>query len=176
MLADAVYSNGFKLKIDTYNTSPMPQIAQSIQQTMAKAGIKVQIAQADQKQVLTLYRARKHQAVLIPWGPDYLDPHGNAGSFVYNPDNSDAPAEKPVAWRNHWEVPAELSDLMVAASREVDGAKRAKLYEELQRKVADTGPYICMFQSARQIAMRNDVNGFVIGMSNDLVFYQNVTK
>jgi peptide/nickel transport system substrate-binding protein len=176
LLADAGYSDGFDLKIDTFNTSPMPQIAQSLQQTMAKAGINVKIAQADQKQVFTLYRARKHQSVLIPWGPDYLDPHSNTGSFVYNPDNSDAPAEKPVAWRNHWEVPAELSDLMVAASREVDNGKRAALYEELQRKVADTGPYICMFQSARQIAMQKNVNGFVIGMSNDLVFYQKVTK
>ena len=64
---------------------------------MGQAGIKVNIVSADAKQVLGIYRARKHQMVLISWTPDYLDPHSNADTFAHNDDDSDTPSRS--RWR-----------------------------------------------------------------------------
>ena len=54
--------------------------------------------------MLTKYRAREHQALMVYWGPDYMDPHTNADGFVTNIDNTDAASGgKPLAWRNSWQ-------------------------------------------------------------------------
>ena len=54
-------SDGFELRLDVPNTSPLTEIAQSVQQTMGQGGIKVNIVSADDKQVIGSYRGRKHQ-------------------------------------------------------------------------------------------------------------------
>ena len=70
LLAEAGYPNGFEVRLDTFAEPPVSDMAQSIQQTMAQAGIKVSILPAEQKQIFTKYRARQHQMVLLYWSPD----------------------------------------------------------------------------------------------------------
>ena len=77
------------------------EIAQSLQNTFAQAGITLNITLGTAKQILGRYRARDLDVYLGAWGPDYPDPHTNAGTFAYNPDNSDAAkATGLLAWRN----------------------------------------------------------------------------
>ena len=47
LLAEAGYPNGFELRLDVPNTSPLIEIAQSVQKTMGIAGIKVNVVSAD---------------------------------------------------------------------------------------------------------------------------------
>ena len=68
LLAEAGYPNGFELRLDVANTSPLIDIAQSVQQTMGLAGIKVNIVSADAKQVIG--HLPRPQA---PGGRDQLD-------------------------------------------------------------------------------------------------------
>ncbi len=175
LLAEAGYPNGFTIKLDAPNTSPFTEIAQSLQQTLGQGGIKVSIVPAELKAVLGVYRARKHQLLLVSWGPDYFDPHTNADAFARNTDNSDAPATKPLAWRNSWFIP-EISKETAAAAKELDTAKRAALYQDLQRKVTDDGPFILMFQSAQPVASRANVTGFKAGLTEDITFYRLTAK
>jgi len=105
---------------------------------MAQAGVKVTLVPEEQKALLTKYRAREHQMLLVYWGPDYMDPHTNADSFARNPDNSDNAKSKPLAWRNAWDIP-EITKMTDAAVRERDPAKRERMYEDLQAKVMDEG-------------------------------------
>ena len=98
----------------------------------AQAGIKVNIVSADAKQVLGIYRGRKHQMVLISWTPDYLDPHSNADTFAHNDDDFDGAKSHPLAWRNHWYIP-DISK-MKAAAQEVDTDKRKAAYGALQKE------------------------------------------
>jgi peptide/nickel transport system substrate-binding protein len=51
-------------------------------QRLAQGGIKVTILSGEQKAVITKYRARQHQMLLLCWGPDYMDPHTNTDSFA----------------------------------------------------------------------------------------------
>jgi peptide/nickel transport system substrate-binding protein len=175
LLAEAGYPDGFEITIDTMNTSPFPEIAQSIQQTFAQAGIKAEIVQQDGNQLFPKYRGRQHQIVIIYWSPDYMDPHSNADSFARNPDNSDEPATKPLAWRNSWVIP-ELTAMSDAAVLEQDTEKRKQMYIDIQKQAQASGPFVFMFQPTTQVALRKNVQGYVHGPTFDTIYYRLVTK
>lgn len=172
LLAEAGLEDGFTVTMDTRNTPDITGIAQAIQQTFGQAGITLEIIPGDGQQTLTKYRARNHDIYIGRWGPDYQDPHTNASTFAYNPDNSDDAPEKPLAWRNSWEIP-ELSEKTEAAKLERDPEARAQMYRDLQQTVLDEGPFVIMFQEIEVLARREDVKDFVIGPSfNDNSFAQ----
>jgi peptide/nickel transport system substrate-binding protein len=176
LLAKAGQPDGFSVRIDTLNAAPFMDIAQSVQSTLAKAGIKSEIVTSEGKTLWPMYRARKHEIILARWSPDYVDPHSNADAFAHNPDNRlEAKLTGVLAWRNAWSDPA-INDLAIRARNELDLAKREQLYLELQRKMQSTGPFVIMFQQNEQVARQKNVEGFVSGSNFDLVFYRNVTK
>ena len=175
LLAEAGYPNGFELEFTTPNSPPLTDMAQSVQQTMGQAGIKLKLVQVELKQVLNIFRARKQQLVLNYWAPDYFDPHSNADTFAHNDDDSDTPKIKPLAWRTHWYIP-DLTKQTLAAAKEIDTEKRKAEYAALQKTVTDTGPFVIMFQNANQVASRADVKGFKTGLFEDFNFYRTITK
>ena len=176
ILAAAGHGDGFSVTIDSLNTSPYMEIAQSLQQTLGQAGIEAEIVPQDGSALWPKYRARRHGLILARWSPDYVDPHSNADSFALNPDNSmDAQLTGVLAWRNAWADPG-INALTVAARNEIDLDRRAALYSALQRLHQRVSPFAIMFQQNEQLAKRKNVNGFVSGSNFDLVFYRNVTK
>jgi peptide/nickel transport system substrate-binding protein len=175
LLKDAGYPDGFEVTLDVPTSSPFPNMGQSVQATLAQGGIKANIVQAETKAVITKYRARQHDMVLLYWGPDYMDPHTNADGFANNPDNSDNAKGKPLAWRNSW-YDETVNKMTADAVRERDTAKREQMYKDLQKKVMEEGPFIIMFQNTVQLAERAGVKGFVHGPSNDVVYYNLTTK
>lgn len=100
LLAKAGVPDGFSITMDVRNNQPVTGIAESMQQTLAQAGVKMEIIPGDGKQTLTKYRARTHDMYIGQWGSDYFDPNSNADTFTGNPDNSDAGTVKTLAWRN----------------------------------------------------------------------------
>lgn len=166
---------GLEINMDVINTQRFMDMAQSIQATMAKAGIKLNLLPGTGAQVITRYRAREHEAILLYWGPDFFDPHANAKSFAYNVDNSDSAYQSTTTWRNSWLVP-ELSGETLAALKEVDPAKRVADYMQLQREVQANSPFIIMFQEQNRVALRSDVTGYVQGTVANLIKYDGVTK
>ena len=50
---------------------------------------------------------------------------------------------------------------------ESDAGKRAATYEDLQKKVLETGPFVIMFQQIEVAAQRKNVKGFTLGPSFD---------
>ncbi|WP_343116065.1 ABC transporter substrate-binding protein [Ostreiculturibacter nitratireducens] len=175
LLAEAGVPDGFTVTMDTRNTPDITGIAQAIQQTMAQAGIKLELIPGDGQQTLTKYRARNHDIYIGRWGPDYQDPHTNADTFARNPDNSDEAASKPLAWRNAWDIP-EMTAEADAAVLEPDAGKRAEMYLALQRQHQEVSPFVIMFQEIEVIGRRKNVQGFVIGPSFDSNNYAGVTK
>ena len=176
LLAEAGYPNGFAVNMVTYNSSPMADIAQSVQQTMAMAGIKIDIVSVEQRQALTRMRARNYELIAIRWGPDYLDPHTNAHTFAYNIDNSDNAKEKPVAWRASWAVPDAINKAQDAAAQERDTGKREAMYKDLQKRLLQDSPYVMMFQNVFRVAQRSYVKNFVFGVNFDVTYYRLTTK
>ncbi len=164
------------VSLDVINSAPFTDIAQSLQATFGEAGINFEILPGTGAQVITKYRERSHEAMLLYWGPDFMDPHSNAKAFAYNSDNSDDNYTATTTWRNAWAVPDEMNRKTMAALAESDPAAREALYLELQEEVQANSPIVIMFQAERQVAMADTVEGYVNGATSDFVYYRLVTK
>ncbi|TCU36077.1 ABC transporter substrate-binding protein [Rhizobium azibense] len=175
LLAKAGLADGFSVTMDVRNTQPVTGIAESMQQTLAQAGVKLEIIPGDGKQTLTKYRARTHDMYIGQWGSDYFDPNSNADTFTANPDNSDAGTNKTLAWRNAFETP-ELDKQAKAALLERDGAKRAAMYQEIQKKYLENSPFIFIFQQIEVAGYRKNLKDFKLGPSFDTNFVGPIAK
>ena len=58
-----------------------------------------------------------------------------------------------------------------AAVEERDTAKREQMYKDLQQTLLDDSPFIIMFQEVKQTAERTNVQGFLVGPTQDVVLY-----
>jgi len=176
LLKEAGLEGGFKVQINVREAQERIEIAQSLQNTFAKANITVNMVVGTGKQTLSVYRAREHQIYVGAWGPDYPDPNTNAATFAANPDNSDeAKATGLLAWRNSWALP-EMSKATKAAVQEGDRAKRAAMYEAIQREHQKRSPFAVMFQKIEQTGRRSNVKGVNLGGAITAISYWPVTK
>ncbi|WP_425598963.1 ABC transporter substrate-binding protein [Brucella intermedia] len=173
LLANAGLKDGFKVTLDVRNTQPFVGIAESIQQTMGKAGVQVEILQGDGRLTTTKVRARKHQMALGIWGPDYWDPHTNAVTFTNNPNNGEDVSMRTSAWQAHWDIP-ELTAETMAAAEERDTAKREEMYHDLQKKFQETSPFAIIYQQIETAVTAPNVHDF--NMVADANYVQTVTK
>ncbi|MBT0958251.1 ABC transporter substrate-binding protein [Alphaproteobacteria bacterium KMM 3653] len=176
ILADAGIETPFTVTLDVINADPFPDMAQSMQATFAEAGINLDILPGTGSQVITKYRARTHQAMLLYWNPDIMDPHSNAKAFAYNSNNGDDFYAPSTTWRNAWAVPDEINAETMAALAEADEATRLEMYQDLQRKVQQDSPIIMTFQASDRVALADDVLGYVHGPTSNFIYYRLVTK
>ncbi len=175
LLAKAGLPQGFKMTIDMRTIQPVQGITEAVQQTLKLAGIELEILPGDGKQTLTKYRARSHDSYIGQWSADYWDPHTNADTFTRNPDNRDDAKTKPLAWRNAWDIP-ELTKKTDAAALERDGAKRAKMYQEIQAEFRRSSPFVMLYQQTEVAAYRANVEGLKIGPTADSTYMFAVSK
>lgn len=176
LLAKGGYPDGFTVKLNVRNYSPYLDMAQSVQNTMRLANIKVEINATDLKQMVTSYRGRQHEITHSAWIPDYRDPQSHAFAFIQNPNNADDSPDKTVAWRNAWEAPQGVKELADAAVKERDTEKRMQMYVDLQERLQDDSPYIFMFQGMTRIASRKNVQSIAIDPANGVLYYRLTTK
>ena len=175
LLKKAGLENGFKVTIDMRTTQPVQGITEAFQQTAKRAGINIEILPGDGRQTLTKYRARQHDMYIGSWGADYWDPHTNADTFARNPDNSENPKSKPLAWRNAWDIP-DLTKQADAAALERDGKKRKAMYEKMQADFRKDSPFVMIYQQTEVAAMRSNVQGLKIGPTSDSTYMHKVSK
>jgi peptide/nickel transport system substrate-binding protein len=175
-LIDSAGASGMKIQIDTLTNPPFSDIAQSIQQSLSKIGVNAEIVLSEGKTLWPKYRARKHEAIVAYWSPDYVDPHSNADAFAHNPDNRDeAKLTGKPAWRTGY-FNKDVTARTEAAAAELDSSKRLQMYMDLQKEVQTNSNFIMMFQKTQQLARRANVKGYVSGANFDMTFYRNVTK
>lgn len=174
ILAKAGIQN-LEVDMDVIEGQPFAGIAQTLQSNMAQAGIKLNLVTGAAAQVISKYRARNHQMMLIYWNPDFMDAHSNAKAFSYATDISDGSPQSTTTWRNNWLIP-ELSKRTMDALGESDPAKRAAMYRDLQKDVMAQSPIVIMFQATNAVAMRANVQGYKQGVVNDLILYRGVSK
>ena len=139
-LAESAHLDCGPIKISVRDAQERLDIAQSLQNTWGQLGCDIELIVGTGAQTLDRYRAREHDIYLGAWGPDYPDPNTNAGTFAFNPDNSDeADATGLLAWRNAWGIP-EMSEQTLAAVVENDTEVRAEMYRDLQREHQQVRP------------------------------------
>lgn len=175
LLAEAGLPNGFEITMDFIAVAPNADIAQAIQADLAAIGIKVNLVGGEQKQVITKTRARTHQLAMLVWGTDYFDPNSNSQAFCENPDDGNDSKLKILAWRSHY-VDKELNDMSFAATKELDGVKRIKMYEDMQVKFAERAPFAMLLQQISSAALGKGVTGFTIGPLPDFTKFSDIKK
>jgi peptide/nickel transport system substrate-binding protein len=144
-------------------------IASKVQSDLAQVGLTLNIQQTQQSELLNIYRAQDGEMILINWGPDFPDPDGNVTPFT----NYEA---KSIAWRNAWDNP-EIAKLGQEAAVELDTDARAKLYADLEARVAHEGPYVMLYQPLRTYGVRNNVSGFVYDPADTpVITFANISK
>ncbi len=165
LLAKAGYPDGFDVTMEVTNKSEARQLAASLQNSMAKAGVNLILLTADNKTTLTKYRASKHDIYLGTWGSDYQDPHSNTDGYL----------NAPLGKRNQWTDDARIAAVN-AARDEKDPEKRAQMYMDLQKMALEESPYVILFQQVETAAIRKNVSDFQMGPTFDLNLYKNVVK
>lgn len=167
---------GLEVEIGVREAQERIEIGQAFQNAAAQAGIKVNITVGTAKQILARYRARELDVYLGAWGPDYPDPQTNAGTFAYNPDNSDeANATGLLAWRTGWDA-GGLTEKVEAAVTEGDRDTRVQMYLDIQETFRETSPFVVMFQQIEQSALRDNVMDWSTGQAVSDAAYWQVTK
>ena len=175
LLAAAGVEN-LEVEIGVREAQERIEIGQSFQNAAAQAGIKVNITVGTAKQILARYRARELDVYLGAWGPDYPDPQTNAGTFAFNPDNSDAAnATGLLAWRTGWDA-GGLTEKVDAAVTEGDREKRVQMYLDIQKEFREISPFVIMFQQIEQSALRDNVQNWSTGQAVTSAAYWQVTK
>ena len=175
LLAEAGFPDGFEISMDHYSAQPYPAIAQTLQANLAEIGIKLNLLAAENRQVLTKMRAREHEMILSAWGTDYFDPNSNVDTFCVNADNSDDAANKPFAWRSHFQDD-KLAALSVEARDEQDTATRIEKYLALQDLYMHNSPFALMMQTSTTAACRPNVEGIRLGSLSDSHSYAGTSK
>lgn len=141
---------------------PCQDLAAKVQSDLAKVGIKANIRQMVNSELLTTYRAQKAQLIQVAWSPDYADADGNGTPLAdYN--------AKSLAWRNVWQN-ADASKLAQSAAIETDPTKRLALYKQLTDLVAKDGPYVILYQPYKPIVTSANVVGFGRNANGDVRF------
>jgi len=167
---------GLEIEVGVREAQERIEIAQSLQNTFGQAGIKLNITVGTAKQILGRYRARELDMYMGAWGPDYPDPHTNAGTFAYNPDNSDeAGATGLLAWRNAWDT-GGLTAKVAAAVEEGDRDVRSKMYADIQSEFRDIAPFAILYQKIEQTGRAASVANLDLGGAITAVSYWKVTK
>ncbi len=141
---------------------PCADLAAKIQADLAKVGIKLNIKQMVNSELLTAYRAQKAPLIQVSWSPDYPDADGNGTPLSdYN--------AKSLAWRNGWQN-AAASKLAQSAAIETDATKRLNLYKQLTALMVKDGPFAILYQPSRPIVIQQSVSGFNQNANGDVQF------
>lgn len=135
LLAEAGYGAGFKITLTTQQASPVPAIATILKEQLAEAGVTVDIQLVPPD---VYYGADnlwiEADFAITDWGArptpqPYLDLAYTTGA----------------KWNeSHWNDP-EVDKLASQAAKEIDRAKRADLYKQIQRIFIERGPILVPF-------------------------------
>jgi peptide/nickel transport system substrate-binding protein len=171
ILDQAGLGHDLHIELDVFSQPPFVEIAQSLQSTFARAGIRIDIRPQLASQVYAHVRERTEQAAWLYWIPDYFDANSTAGAFALNREDG----TETLAWRAGWHIPA-LSAQTRAAVAVRDPIRRLSLYREIQSDVQHNSPFVIALQERSQVAMRDRVQGYRQGLNADMVYYDHVTK
>jgi peptide/nickel transport system substrate-binding protein len=154
LMVEAGFPDGFETTLYADTTDISDFATQSIQEDLAKIGIKIKIVQKDFDVLLGTITV-PHQAplVFIGWFQDFPDP-----SDFIDPVLSCATAV-PGAFNQAMYCNADVDALGAAALAEQDDAKRLTMYQDIQKKIMADAPWVPITLSETVILTSDKVIG-----------------
>lgn len=133
------------------NGVEFPTVAQRLQSQLKAIGITVDLAPAPVATELDKYRDGKETIGLWYWGPDFPDP---SGYLVFGPGGT-------VGLRAGWQAGADpaTSKLADEAAKVGTTQERATRFQNFQKKLNESGPFIPLLQPGNNFATAATVTG-----------------
>lgn len=159
LLKQAGYSETNKLKVQLWYTpshygSTEADVAAVIKESWEKTGmVEIEIKSAEWSTYIELTRGQGLPVTLYGWYPDYLDPDNFLFPFLHT--NSNRWLGKPYS-------NPDLDVILEKAQVETDQNKRAQLYVDVQKVLAEDAPIVPMFQGKLFIVAKKDIKGIVL--------------
>ena len=161
LLTDAGFPNGFELTLLILaGNQDEIGIGTSLQQMWGGIGVKLDLQQVDNATRTDQYRKGTFQMRLAAWTDDIADPNEITSYFAYSPTID--------ALHSGWKDPA-VDKLFEASQSEIDPAKRAAEYAQIQQIYNATGPIVPLYETPYPVALTKNVNGFIqIPLGNNI--------
>ncbi|HTO83825.1 MAG TPA: ABC transporter substrate-binding protein [Methylomirabilota bacterium] len=161
LLADAGYGNGAEVScIALAGSADDNAILTTIQQMWAQVGVTLKIDQMDNATRTAHYRAGDFQMRTSLWTDDINDPSEITSYFAYYPQ---------IQSLHGGFQDQTIDDLYTKSQQEMDSAKRADMYKQIQQTYMKAAPIIFLYQSPYPVALRKQVKGFVqIPLGNNI--------
>jgi len=152
-------------------TNPRPYLpnpiraAELIKADLEKAGIKIEIVPNEWGSHLSRTSHGEHEMALLGWLGDIPD----ADNFLYLLLDKDTATIGSALNICFWKNDA-YHDLVTAARRELDLAKRAELYRQAQEIVFEEAPMVPLAHAKGLAACRANVEGMHLEFNGDILF------
>lgn len=159
LLAQAGYSETNKLKIELWYTpshygTTEADVAAAVKEFWEKTGVvEVTIKSAEWSTYIEYTRKQGLPVTLYGWYPDYIDPDNFLFPFLHT--DSNRWLGKP--YSNH-----DLDVILEQAQVEADTSKRAELYAQAQRILAEDAPIVPIFQGQLIVVAKKNIKGIVL--------------
>jgi len=138
----------------TYNNSPgSQQLAQSLQEMLGLAGMKMELHPVDQNRIVQNMSSKQFVASLYRF-TGRADPHVNAYTFFHSKFADITPSQNYVHYKN-----PKTDALLEKGVATLDPAARKVIYGEVSKLLAEDLPIAYLFYPADTIVMSKKVHG-----------------
>ena len=155
LLTEAGFPNGFDVELWSSQTPPFPRIGQTVQANLKDVGVRVTLVQRDASSMREAARAGKTDMALKDWYADYPD----AENFLYPLLHT---ANKGVGGNVSFYSNPEFDQLVTAARREQDEAKRTAMYKQADELEYKDAPMIYLFFYKELYAVQPWITNFQV--------------
>ncbi len=169
LLAEAGMAGGFDLTCLTLsgNQDNLNNLTLA-QQMWAQIGVRLKIEQVDNATLTARYRAGDFQLRTAAWTNDISDPGQITSYFAYFPNIGSLHS----GWQD-----ARVDELYLASQKEIDPAKRAAQYKEIQDTYNAAAPIVYLYETPYPVAFRVKAKGFVqIPLGNNIFEAASIEK
>ncbi len=153
LLAEAGYSDGFEIELDSLNRGAYPKVAQAVASNLARVGVKVKVDAAPGSSYFGKMGKRETSLVLIGWASG----SGDASSFLDSIVHSVNPDEGygKYNWGNFSNEKA--NELIEASASTMDPAARLVQLKEVTKITQDEVAYLPLYYTVELYAASNKV-------------------
>ncbi len=169
LLAEAGYGGGFEVTCMALAGSQDDAAKLvALQQMWAPLGVKLKIEQLEAATRLARYNNADFQMRTSLWTNDINDPGQSTSIFAYYPTRQNN--------RSGWQD-TRIDALFEESRSELDTAKRAAMFKEIQQRYAAAAPIVFTMEVPYPVAMLKKVQGFVqIPLGNNLFVETSLEK
>ena len=132
------------------------------------AGVKLNIEQADNATMVSRYDAADFQIQTGYWTDDIGDPTEITSYFAYFPTTE--------SQHSGYNDPT-IQDLYAKSGKEVDKAKRAAMYGQIQDIYMKAAPIMFLYETPYAVGLRKSVQGYVqIPLGNNVFLRTHIER